>query len=97
MLSISRAYISRKFYVQLTFTTQEQVSKKGGEKTLLVSYHQFPSMCVQGDTIFLGKYLVTGSEDSSLFLTVRSLDGSCPLNHLCLVCDCFTLSHARKY
>ena len=56
--------------MQITFTTQEAVSKKGGDKTLLVSYHQFPSMCVKGDTIFLGKYLVTGSEESSLYLTV---------------------------
>ena len=44
-------------------------------KTLPVSYPKLPSMVQTGDTIFLGRYLVTGSEESSCFLTVRS---DCP-------------------
>ena len=38
---------------------------------LPVSYEKFTSMVQPGDTVFLGRYLVTGSEDSSLYLTVR--------------------------
>ncbi len=40
-----------------------------------VSYEKFTAMVQPGDTVFLGRYLVTGSEDSSLYLTVR---GPCP-------------------
>ena len=41
-----------------------------GGNTLPVSYSKFTSMVKQGDTIFLGRYLVTGSEESSCYLTV---------------------------
>lgn len=44
-----------------------------GGNTLPVSYPKFTSMIKQGDTIFLGRYLVTGSEESSCYLTVRRL------------------------
>ena len=40
---------------------------------LPVSYEKFTSMVQPGDTVFLGRYLVTGSEDSSLYLTVRPI------------------------
>ncbi len=43
-----------------------------GGNTLPVSYSKFTSMVKQGDTIFLGRYLVTGSEESSCYLTVSS-------------------------
>ena len=43
-----------------------------GGNTLPVSYSKFTSMVKQGDTIFLGRYLVTGSEESSCYLTVCS-------------------------
>lgn len=57
-------------HLQITFTTKKRDGSNGTDKVLAVSYTQFPAMCVKGDTIFLGKYLVTGSEDSSLYLTV---------------------------
>ena len=43
-----------------------------GGNLLPVSYSKFTSMIKQGDTIFLGRYLVTGSEESSCYLTVRT-------------------------
>ena len=43
-----------------------------GGNTLPVSYSKFTSMVKQGDTVFLGRYLVTGSEESSCYLTVRA-------------------------
>lgn len=35
-----------------------------------ITYPKFPHMCQPGDSIFIGRYLVTGSEASSLFLEV---------------------------
>jgi pyruvate kinase len=37
---------------------------------LPITYPRFPSMCRAGDSVFVGRYLVTGSEESSLFLEV---------------------------
>jgi hypothetical protein len=44
-----------------------------GGNLLPVSYSKFTSMVNVGDTIFLGRYLVTGSEESSCYLTVGCL------------------------
>lgn len=38
---------------------------------LPVTYPKFPAMCQPGDQIFLGRYLVTGADDSSVFLEVE--------------------------
>ena len=54
---------------QVTLTTGPV--PEGGGNVLPVSYDKFTSMVQPGDTVFLGRYLVTGSEDSSLYLTVR--------------------------
>ena len=55
--------------LQVVLTTREGAVMSG--KTLPVSYPKLPSMVQPGDTIFLGRYLVTGSEESSCYLTVR--------------------------
>ena len=73
-----------------------------GGNTLPVSYSKFTSMVKQGDTIFLGRYLVTGSEESSCYLTVSS---SCLLPsflacyvHLATLCNllstCLASAHS---
>jgi len=54
---------------QVTLTTGP--AREGAGNVLPVSYEKFTSMVQPGDTVFLGRYLVTGSEDSSLYLTVR--------------------------
>ena len=36
-----------------------------------MTYANFPSMCAVGDSIFVGRYLATGDDKSSLFLEVR--------------------------
>ena len=56
--------------VQITITTKD-VEVNAEEGILPINYPRFASMVAKGDTIFLGRYLVTGSEDSSLYLTVR--------------------------
>ncbi len=42
------------------------------DEVLPVSYPKFTSMIQKGDMIFIGRYLVTGSEDSSLYVKVSS-------------------------
>lgn len=75
--------------VQVILSTKEGAKLEGN--TLPVSYPKFTSMVQKGDTIFLGRYLVTGSEESSCFLTVckaeqpLSLPGCKPYKHICCV------------
>eukprot|EP00890_Picochlorum_soloecismus_P002397 jgi/Picsp_1/3158/NSC_05998-R1_pyruvate kinase len=38
-----------------------------------ITYAKFPAMCQPGDSMFVGRYLVTGSETSSLFLEVEEV------------------------
>jgi pyruvate kinase len=38
-----------------------------------VTYAKFPAMCQPGDSIFVGRYLVTGADASSLFLEVEDV------------------------
>lgn len=57
-------------WAQVTLTTGPAPAD-GASTVLPVSYEKFTSMVQPGDTVFLGRYLVTGSEDSSLYLTVR--------------------------
>lgn len=44
-------------------------------EVLPVTYDKFASMVQPGDSIFVGRYLVTGADDSSLFLEVRWVAG----------------------
>ena len=62
---------SHRILAQVTLTTGPV--PEGGGNVLPVSYEKFTSMVQPGDTVFLGRYLVTGSEDSSLYLTVRPI------------------------
>ena len=59
---------------QVVLTTREGAKMEGN--VLPVSYTKLGAMVQKGDTIFLGRYLVTGSEESSCFLTVRA--SPCP-------------------
>ena len=56
-------------HLQLVLTTKDQQS--AAKDALPVSYERLPSMVEVGDEIFLGRYLVTGAEEASLFLEVR--------------------------
>ena len=60
-----------RFVLQLTITATE--GAEATDDVLPVSYPNFTSMVQKGDSIFVGRYLVTGSEDSSLYLTVSFL------------------------
>jgi hypothetical protein len=54
---------------QVVFTTRSFDDAPPG--SFPVNYPGFTDMVNEGDTIFLGRYLVTGADESSLFLTVR--------------------------
>jgi pyruvate kinase len=66
--------------VQVVLSTKEGAKMEGN--VLPVSYSKFTTMVQKGDTIFLGRYLVTGSEESSCFLTVSGTVQSGPALHL---------------
>ena len=56
--------------MQLTITQNPKAA--ASNEVLPVSYPKFTTMIQKGDTIFIGRYLVTGSEDSSLYVQVCS-------------------------
>ncbi|KAL3153441.1 hypothetical protein ABBQ38_011776 [Trebouxia sp. C0009 RCD-2024] len=58
---------------KLTITQNPEA--KASNEVLPVSYPKFTTMVQTGDTIFIGRYLVTGSEDSSLYVTVDDIQG----------------------
>mmetsp|Transcript_6339 Transcript_6339/g.18214 ORF Transcript_6339/g.18214 Transcript_6339/m.18214 type:complete len:686 (+) Transcript_6339:188-2245(+) len=56
---------------KVTLTTKP--AEEAAKDHFSVSYKNLPSMCEVGDTIFLGRYLVTGADESSLFMEVESI------------------------
>ena len=70
-MTVCAARIIYRVMAQVTLTTGPV--PEGSGNVLPVSYDKFTSMVQPGDTVFLGRYLVTGSEDSSLYLTVRPI------------------------
>lgn len=82
--------------LQLIITTKEGAD--ASDNVLPVSYPNFTSMVQKGDSIFVGRYLVTGSEDSSLYLTVSNafcFMVSCLLDLLlCMVKVAINASHS---
>lgn len=90
--AVEMAYRALWRVVQIKFTTKNIEGGSINDGLLPISYPKFPSMCVRGDTIFLGKYLVTGSEDCSLYLTVRSFLGPPCLHASCAGSTCCTAS-----
>ena len=55
--------------MQVVFTTRSFDDAPDG--AFPINFSGFTDMVHEGDTIFLGRYLVTGADESSLFLTVR--------------------------
>lgn len=56
-----------------TVTITTDPSAECTSSILPITYPKFPSMCNMGDSIFIGRYLVTGSEASSLFLEITDV------------------------
>lgn len=55
----------------VTFTTDTECECTNS--VFPVTYPKFPAMCQPGDSIFVGRYLVTGADASSLFLEVEDV------------------------
>eukprot|EP00775_Hariotina_reticulata_P009310 gene9310-9475_t len=56
----------------LTLTTRQDV--EASETLLPVTYPHLHNMCQEGDTIYIGRYLSTGSESASLYLNVIKVE-----------------------
>ena len=66
--------------LQIVLTTKSMSAAPRG--TYPVNYPGLTQMVDEGDTIFLGRYLVTGADESSLFLEVRDIHQMCILTHV---------------
>ncbi|EIE23527.1 pyruvate kinase [Coccomyxa subellipsoidea C-169] len=89
--------ISVKANDTVILTTKEGATLSGN--TLPVSYPKFTSMVQKGDTIFLGRYLVTGSEESSCYLTVEEVgkeDVSCTARNSADLDGLLTVFHTER-
>jgi pyruvate kinase len=64
-----------------------------------VTYSKFPAMCQPGDNIFVGRYLVTGSETSSVFLEVEDVtatDVICKVKNDAVLDGLLTIFHQER-
>ncbi|KAL4856094.1 Pyruvate kinase 2 [Chlorella vulgaris] len=59
---------------RVTITTD--TSRECTNEVLPITYPKFAAMCEPGDQIFLGRYLTTGADESSVFLNVIEVSGS---------------------
>ena len=57
---------------QVTVTTDGKA--EASSSVLPISYRHFAHMCQPGDTLFVGRYLVNGADQSSLYLEVALPD-----------------------
>ena len=56
---------------QVTVTSDEKA--EASSSVLPITYPHFAHMCQPGDTLFVGRYLVNGADQSSLYLEVRTV------------------------
>lgn len=50
-------------------------SLKTDGATFVINYEKFPELVQKGDSIFMGRYLATGADVSSCFVTVKDIQG----------------------
>lgn len=63
---------------ELVVTTDE--TAVASSTKLPITYPHFAHMCQPGDSLFVGRYLVNGADQSSLYLEVWSLSRLAPLS-----------------
>ncbi|KAK9811564.1 hypothetical protein WJX72_005997 [[Myrmecia] bisecta] len=51
------------------------VSATASSERLPITYPGFAAMCTPGDTLFIGRYLVNGADQSSLYLEIKEVKG----------------------
>lgn len=64
-----------------------------------VTYPKFCAMCQEGDSIFVGRYLVTGAENSSLFMEVEEVNATevvCLAKNGCHLDGLLTIFHQER-
>ena len=52
-------------------TVSADPNAQSSDSILPITYSNFPDMCHAGDTLFVGRYLVNGADQSSLYLQAR--------------------------
>lgn len=63
---------------ELVVTTDE--TAVASSTKLPISYPHFALMCQPGDSLFIGRYLVNGADQSSLYLEVISHHHMCDMH-----------------
>lgn len=58
----------------VTLTTRSDV--EASSSVLPLTYDRFNSMTEPGDTVYIGRYLVCGADQASLYLTVKEVQGT---------------------
>lgn len=84
---------------QAVVLTQNGASNNNGVLSLRLSYEKFTSMCEVGDTIYMGRYLATGAEDSSVDLEVTQVSPAevvCVAKNDCQLDGLITLFHSER-
>ena len=59
--------------VILTPDGSQTTTNAGDAVVMPVNYSKFAAMCRVGDRILMGRYLATGAEDSSVYLSVEQV------------------------
>jgi pyruvate kinase len=82
-----------------TVTITNDLNAECSDKVFPVTYSKFPAMCQPGDSIFVGRYLVTGSETSSVFLEVEDVtatDVICKVKNDAVLDGLLTIFHQER-
>lgn len=85
--------------VILTPDGSQTTTNAGDAVVMPVNYSKFAAMCRVGDRILMGRYLATGAEDSSVYLTVEQVtptDVECVAENDCSLEGLITLFHTER-
>ena len=81
----------------LAVTTDPTAS--ASSQLLPITYPGFAAMCSPGDTLFVGRYLVNGADQSSLYLEVKDVKGGevvCEAQNDALLDGLLTVIHSER-
>lgn len=94
----SRTSISIKAGQEVRITPDQSVD--ASSEVLPVSYPHYAEMCQEGDTFFVGRYLTSGADDSSIYLRVERICGTdviCKAQTSSDLVGLLTVIHARGH
>ena len=80
-------------------TSCSSPTKSGSSVVLPLSYAGLTTMAAPGDAVVLGRYLATGAEETSVYLTVTGIDGdaiSCVASNAASLGGLLTVFHTER-